>query len=240
LSEGRLLADFVAEFRCRLQRPHCALPRPVSARAVYRISENRRNDVNACAYRKPSARAIVVVHVGQQHVAQMGERGPLLRTIWSSETNRSLLGLARRSTLICCLSTRLSASSATRDRNRSLAIQKISRHESCIGNQHRAILIQLPARLNLRKGQRKSRPADYCSASVLRGESIMLPMGDGADGRLIYLQPKTSVRKVRKHWGDLDSEAVSFQPQLAGVRTFFLALDAFDIHLGCGEFVLRG
>src|SRR5712671_2464521 len=36
----------------------------------------------------------------------------------SIETNRSLLGLARRSTLICCLSTRISASSATRDRNR--------------------------------------------------------------------------------------------------------------------------
>jgi hypothetical protein len=49
-----------------------------------------------------------------------------------------------RSTLICCLSSRISASSATRDRNRSLAIQKIRRHKSCIGNQHRAILSQLP------------------------------------------------------------------------------------------------
>src|SRR6202171_6450607 len=47
----------------------------------------------------------------------------------SIETNRSLLGLARRSTFICCLSTRISASSA----------------------QHRAILSQLPARLNLRQ-----------------------------------------------------------------------------------------
>ena len=68
----------------------------------------------------------------------------------SIETNRSLLGLARRSTLICCLSTRISASSATRDRNRSLAIAKINRHKSSIGCQHRAILSQLPARLNLR------------------------------------------------------------------------------------------
>jgi hypothetical protein len=38
------------------------------------------------------------------------------------ETN--LLGSARRSALICCLSTRISASNATRDRNRSLAIPK--------------------------------------------------------------------------------------------------------------------
>jgi hypothetical protein len=70
----------------------------------------------------------------------------------SIEINRSLLGLARRSTLICCLSTRISASSATRDRNRSLAIAKINRHKSSIGYQHRAILSQLPARLNLRQG----------------------------------------------------------------------------------------
>jgi hypothetical protein len=55
--------------------------------------------------------------------------------------------------LICCLSTRISASSATRDRNRSLAIAKINRHKSSIECQHRAILSQLPARLNLRQGQ---------------------------------------------------------------------------------------
>src|SRR6202163_4737909 len=71
----------------------------------------------------------------------------------SIDTNRSLLGLARRSTLICCLSTRISASSATRDRNRSLAIPKINRQKSSIGYRHRAILSQLPARLNLRQGQ---------------------------------------------------------------------------------------
>src|SRR5260370_3315440 len=71
----------------------------------------------------------------------------------SIETNRSFLGLARRSTLICCLNTRISASSATCDRNRSLAIPKINRHKSSIGYQHRAILSQLPARSNLRQGQ---------------------------------------------------------------------------------------
>ena len=71
----------------------------------------------------------------------------------SIDTNRSLLGLARRSTLMCCLSTRISASSAARDRNRSPAIARINRHKSSIGNQHRAILSQLPARLNLRQGQ---------------------------------------------------------------------------------------
>jgi hypothetical protein len=41
--------------------------------------------------------------------------------------------LARRSRLICCLSTRIPASSATRDRNRSLAIAKINRHKASIG-----------------------------------------------------------------------------------------------------------
>src|SRR6266852_3608230 len=75
----------------------------------------------------------------------------------SIETNRSLLGLARRSTLICCLSTRISASSATCDRNRSMAIPKISRHKFSIECQHRAILSQLPARLNLRQGQSSPR-----------------------------------------------------------------------------------
>src|SRR6202165_754017 len=68
------------------------------------------------------------------------------------------LRIARRSTLICCPSTRISASSATRDRNRSLAIAKINRHKSSIGYQHRAILSQLPARLNLRQGQLLLRP----------------------------------------------------------------------------------
>jgi hypothetical protein len=70
----------------------------------------------------------------------------------SIETNRSLLGLARRSTLICCLSTRISASSATCDRNRSPTIPKISRHKSSIECQHRAILSQLPARLKFTTG----------------------------------------------------------------------------------------
>ena len=80
-------------------------------------------------------------------------------------TNRSLLGLARRSTLICCLSARISASSATCDRNRSLAIPKINRHKSSIGYQHRAILSQLPARLNLRQRQ----PATWHRAAGLCG-----------------------------------------------------------------------
>src|SRR5258705_13650724 len=95
----------------------------------------------------------------------------------SIETNRSLLGLARRSTLICCLSTRISASSATRDRNRSLAIAKINRHKSSIGYQHRAILSQLPARLNLRQGQ-----VSYASG------------GDASQVRSIHLRPPRSRR----------------------------------------------
>src|SRR5712672_135729 len=49
-------------------------------------------------------------------------------------------------------SPRISASQhIDRDRNRSLAIPKISRHKSSNGRQHRAILSQLPARLNLRQ-----------------------------------------------------------------------------------------
>src|SRR5580692_6522150 len=42
---------------------------------------------------------------------------------------RDLLPAASRSILICCLSTRISASSATRDRNWSPAIPKINRHK---------------------------------------------------------------------------------------------------------------
>src|SRR5271169_2512597 len=87
----------------------------------------------------------------------------------SIETNRSLLGLPRRSTLICCLSTRISASSATCDRNRSLAIPKISRHKSSIGYQHRAILSQPPARLNLRQGQLTKNDVPRPSAAALTG-----------------------------------------------------------------------
>jgi hypothetical protein len=89
----------------------------------------------------------------------------------SIETNRSLLGLARRSTLICCLSTRISASSATRDRDRSLAIPKINRHKSSIGHQHRAILSQLPARLNLRQGQGWCRYPESHPGRYRRGSS---------------------------------------------------------------------
>jgi hypothetical protein len=92
----------------------------------------------------------------------------------SIEPNRSLFGLARRSTLICCLSTRFSASSATCDRNRSLAIPKINRHKSSIGYQHRAILSQLPARLNLRQGQ------VHCADLSLRGRGKRI-LPDGAN-----------------------------------------------------------
>jgi hypothetical protein len=87
----------------------------------------------------------------------------------SIEANRSLLGSASRSTLICCLSTRISASSTTRDRNRSLPIAKISRHKSSIGYQHRAILSQLPARLNLRHRQVSVVPVKVQHCTPFRG-----------------------------------------------------------------------
>src|SRR3984893_15292418 len=63
----------------------------------------------------------------------------------SIEMNGGLLELARRSTLICCLSTKISASSATRDRSRSMTIPKISLHKSNVEQQHRPILDQPPA-----------------------------------------------------------------------------------------------
>src|ERR1700739_3827780 len=63
----------------------------------------------------------------------------------SIDANRSLLGLVRRSTLICCLSIKISASSVARDRRRSITIPKISLHKSNIEQQHRPILDQLPA-----------------------------------------------------------------------------------------------
>src|SRR5206468_6791312 len=59
-------------------------------------------------------------------------------------------GLARCITLICCLKTRISASSSARDRNRSTTILKISLHKSNIEQQNRPILCQPPAGLDLR------------------------------------------------------------------------------------------
>jgi hypothetical protein len=55
------------------------------------------------------------------------------------------LGLARRSTLICCLNTKISASSVARDRSRSIIVPKISLHKFNIELQHRPILDQPPA-----------------------------------------------------------------------------------------------
>src|SRR4029077_18612654 len=63
----------------------------------------------------------------------------------SIDANRSLLGLARRSTLICCLSIKISASSVARDRRQSKSVPKVSLHKSNIEQQHRPILDQLPA-----------------------------------------------------------------------------------------------
>jgi hypothetical protein len=68
----------------------------------------------------------------------------------SIEMKGGFLGLARRSTLICYLNTTISASSATRDRNRSITIPKISLLKSNIEKQHRPILCQPPVGLNLR------------------------------------------------------------------------------------------
>ena len=56
----------------------------------------------------------------------------------SIEMKGGLLGRVRRSTLICCLKTRISASSATRDRSRSITIPKISLHKSNIEQQQLA------------------------------------------------------------------------------------------------------
>jgi hypothetical protein len=63
----------------------------------------------------------------------------------SIDPNGSLLGLARRSTLIRCRSTTISASSVIRDRSRSIIVPKISLHKSNIEQQHRPIVYQPPA-----------------------------------------------------------------------------------------------
>ena len=69
-----------------------------------------------------------------------------------TNTNRSMTpkesfsGAVRRKTFICCRNVRISASSATRDRNRSTTIQPISLHKSLITQQHRPILGLSPAR----------------------------------------------------------------------------------------------
>ena len=86
----------------------------------------------------------------------------------SIEMKGGLLGRVRRSTLICCLKTRISASSATRDRSRSITIPKISLHKSNIEQQHRPILDQPPAGWGLRQGQ----PSKVLSIS----RSLLAPM----------------------------------------------------------------
>ena len=48
------------------------------------------------------------------------------RTILSTAKDHTRLGLPRRSTMICCRNTRISASTAARGRNRSTTIPKIS------------------------------------------------------------------------------------------------------------------
>jgi hypothetical protein len=69
----------------------------------------------------------------------------LPNTNLSIEMKRGRLGRVRRSTLICWRNTSIAASSATRDRSRSITIPKISLHKSNIEQQHRPILDQPPA-----------------------------------------------------------------------------------------------
>src|SRR5215475_554312 len=57
----------------------------------------------------------------------------------SIEIKERRLGQDRSSTLICCLKTRISASSATRDRRTSITIPKINLHKSNIKQQHRIL-----------------------------------------------------------------------------------------------------
>src|SRR5882724_7474733 len=62
-----------------------------------------------------------------------------------NQTEGGSPGTARRSTLICCLKTRISASSSARGRNRPTTTLKISLYNSNIEQQHRPILDQPPA-----------------------------------------------------------------------------------------------
>src|SRR6516165_1189989 len=72
----------------------------------------------------------------------------------SMELKGSFLGQARRSTLSCCLSTTISASSAARDRKRSTIIPKNNLLHSDIEQQHRPILCQPATGSDLRQGHR--------------------------------------------------------------------------------------
>src|SRR6516162_9792495 len=71
----------------------------------------------------------------------------------SIELKGSFLGQARRSTLSCCLSTTISASSAARDRKRSTIIPKNNLLHSDIEQQHGPILCQPATGSDLRQGQ---------------------------------------------------------------------------------------
>jgi hypothetical protein len=75
----------------------------------------------------------------------------------STGPNDSRPGLPRRNTMICCLSTRTSASSAARDRKRSTTKPKNLPAVFAHPTQDRPILSRLPTGSDLRQGQAMTR-----------------------------------------------------------------------------------
>ena len=72
------------------------------------------------------------------------------KTIRSMAINGIRPRLPRRSTMICCRSTKISASNAARDRNRSMTTSNIIRQRSNMTEEHHTILPPTPTGWNLR------------------------------------------------------------------------------------------
>src|SRR5262249_51385247 len=128
------------------------------------------------------------------------------------DPNRSLLGLARRSTLICCLNTKISASSVARDRSRSIIVPKISLHKFNIELQHRPILNQPPADWIYDRDNRHAGPGrDRSPQGDLRTAVARVPRRQ--DHRTASLLPSGDAG-----WTAADREDVAAGPRLRGHR----------------------
>jgi hypothetical protein len=107
----------------------------------------RRPDFQRQYDRKPARCYLITVSgltiASASHILGNNRQTPTNISL-STVSNESLLELTRRSTLICCLSTKISASSIARDRSKSIAVPKISLHRTNMEQQHRPILDQPP------------------------------------------------------------------------------------------------
>ena len=132
-----------------ISRTNCRISVGTAGRPKRRLDFQRQNN------RKPARCQRTTVSgrtMASASWAFGNRRQAQLRTNLSTAKNGIRFGLPRRKTMICCLSTRTSASSAARDRNRSTT----NRRSACrdrTSTQDRPIFRRLPTGPDLRQGQ---------------------------------------------------------------------------------------